>query len=345
VFWVFAAAGLVFSLAATFGYAERSAWVGEHLPWLVSLAAFRWWPLLTGETTLPGEPISWPDVVIGAGQATLLGLAGGAVLLARGAIRAEGPRRALNVVWDVIAFWPRAVHPFVPPPYAQSVVPALVRRICWHLGEPDPLRGDGEPAVPADQPADRTDQQRAEVNPDFVRTVVVAAHSQGSLISLAALLWLPEPIRHRVRWLTFGSQLRQAFPLAFPHYVTVPILRHVLATHGWLNLYRDTDPIAGPVTSWGHTWGPGALTSCRLEQPGQPLPDEIRPRTGRRECGREWRLLDPVPEDRALQRRPAAELQKHSNYWLDPDWDDALRAVGAPLGSVADEQRDRQPVQ
>ena len=44
-------------------------------------------------------------------------------------------------------------------------------------------------------------------------------------MSLVALLWLPPEARARVRWLTFGSQLRQQFPRAFPHYVTVPLLR------------------------------------------------------------------------------------------------------------------------
>jgi hypothetical protein len=320
VFWVFSGVGALLAVATAIGYVETSGWIADSAPRMGELVKRfdellgGWWRPFTGVTTAPGDPVGWPDVVIGIGQATLLGLAGGAVLLARGAIRAEGARRGLNVVWDVIAFWPRSVHPFVPPPYAQEVVPALVRRICWHLGIADPLRDTA--AAPGTEAAD-------EVNDHPAETVVVAAHSQGSLISLAALLWLPEEARDRVRWLTFGSQLRQQFPRAFPHYVRVESLRYAQLRHGWLSLYRDTDPIAGPETSWGHTWD-GDPTSFRHEGPASAVGDVVVAATGRRVCGREWRLLDPVPDDLALQRRPAAAIRGHSDYWLDPDWDDAL---------------------
>ena len=83
--------------------------------------------MLTG-TSSRRRPVLGQDVIIGIGQLTLVALGGGLVVLARGGLRAENSRRGLNVVWDVIAFWPRSVHPFVPPPYAQEVVPALVRR-------------------------------------------------------------------------------------------------------------------------------------------------------------------------------------------------------------------------
>jgi hypothetical protein len=331
VFWVFSGMGALLAIATTIGYVESSGWIAERAPRMGDLVRRfddvlgGWWRPFTGVTTPPGDPVGWPDVVIGIGQATLLGLAGGAVLLARGAIRAEGARRGLNVVWDVIAFWPRSVHPFVPPPYAQEVVPALVRRICWHLGVPDPLR---------DTTATSGPEAPEERNPDPAATVVVAAHSQGSLISLAALLWLPEEARDRVRWVTFGSQLRQQFPRAFPHYVRVESLRYAQLRHGWLSLYRDTDPIAGPVTSWGHSWD-GVPTSHRLEGPAGPVPDEVVVATGRRVCGREWRLLDPVPDDLALQRRPAAAIRGHSDYWLDADWDDALADVRSWVPGVS----------
>lgn len=273
--------------------------------------------LLTGTSSAAGEAVSGEDVIIGIGQVTLLGFGGGAVLLARGALRSEGARRGLNVVWDVVAFWPRSTHPFVPPPYAQEVVPALVRRICWHLGVPDPL----EDAGPRPAAAGETDP----LNPDPAAEVVVAAHSQGSLISLVALLWLPPEIRSRVRWLTFGSQLRQQFARGFPHYVSAELLREVAGAFRWLSLYRDTDPVAGPVTSWDHTPdGARPPSSRRLDDPGERRPDRIDPDTGRRVCGAEWRLLDPVPGDLALQTRAVTGIGGHSGYWTDPDWPLAL---------------------
>jgi hypothetical protein len=269
--------------------------------------------LLTGVSSAGGA-VTGDDVVIGLGQVTVLGIGAGTVLLARGALRSEGARRGLNVVWDVVAFWPRSTHPFVPPPYAQEVVPALVRRICWHLGVPDPLEDAGGPDDPPPATA---------VNPDPAPEVVVAAHSQGSLISLVALLWLPEEVRSRVRWVTFGSQLHGQ-SRGFPHYGSMELLRQVAGAFRWVSLYRDTDRVAGPVTSWDHTPDGGALTSRRITDPTRREPDWLDPATGRRVCGDEWRLLDPVPADLAFQARAVTGIGGHSGYWTDPDWPLAL---------------------
>ena len=327
VFWIFGAVGSVLALAAAVDYLLERLTDGMGGG---ALTVVDWF---TGSASAAGEPVVGDDIVIGLGQIMLLGLAGGAVLLARGAIRAEGPRRALNVVWDVIAFWPRSVHPFVPPPYAQEVVPALIRRICWHLGEPDPLP---DTAAPGEEPSGAAAADGGgyggDVNPHPVDLVVVAAHSQGSLISLAALLRLPPHVRSKVRWVTFGSQLRQQFPRAFPHYVRPGDLLTLTERHHWISLYRDTDPIAGPVTSWAHTRdAAGVLRSCRLGGPVEPVPDDVDPCTGRRVSGREWRLLDPPASDRRFQTSAVAGIRGHSDYWLDPDWDRALAAArGVP---------------
>lgn len=317
VFWTFGVVGSVLALAAAVDYLLERLTDGMGGG---ALAVVDWF---TGSASAAGEPVVGDDIVIGIGQVLLLGLAGGAVLLARGAIRAEGPRRALNVVWDVVAFWPRSVHPFVPPPYAQEVVPALIRRICWHLGEPDPFP---DTAAPGEGPSGSAAADGAgnAVNPHPVEQVVVAAHSQGSLISLAALLRLPPPLREKVRWVTFGSQLRQQFPRAFPHYVRPADLIALSERHHWISLYRDTDPIAGPVTSWRHTCADGVHRSCRLGGPAEPVVDEVDHRTGRRVSGCEWRLLDPPASDRRFQTSPVAGIRGHSDYWLDPDWDRAL---------------------
>jgi cbb3-type cytochrome oxidase subunit 3 len=309
VFVIFGVLGVLLAIAAATDHLVERFTDGAENPFLSGI------DLLTGTSSLAGLPVVGDDIVIGIGQLTLLGLAGGAVLLARGAIRAEGPRRALNVVWDVIAFWPRSVHPFVPPPYAQEVVPALIRRICWHLGESDPL-----PDVAAGQAP-----QPGAPDPLAVGTVVVAAHSQGSLVSLAALLRLPAAVRPHVKWLTCGSQLQQQFPRAFPHYVRVGDLEEVRTAHSWLSLYRDTDPIAGPVTSWRHRYdAEGRPMSCRLGNPPTSGYDDIDEDTGRRICGREWRLLDPPVSDGRFQTSAVAGLRGHSDYWLDRDWRAAL---------------------
>jgi len=207
-------------------------------------------------------------------------------------------RRALNVVWDVICFWPRSVHPLVPAAYSQFVVAEFRQYLSGRLASEEHLE------------------------------VVVAAHSQGSLISLATLLWLPQAERERVGFLSFGSQLRQMYPRAFPAYVNAEVLDYVQSSLGgrWLNLYRDTDHIAGPLFSWAHY-------RLRDEKPqAASWTDERRVEDrldnhGRRESGPEWRLLDPMLTPTG--ERPAADArpQKHSAYWLDNSWDDAIHAV------------------
>ena len=54
------------------------------------------------------------------------------LLLGRQAIRASETRRGVNIVWDVVSFWPHSAHPFVPPPYSQTAVPALAQHQVPH---------------------------------------------------------------------------------------------------------------------------------------------------------------------------------------------------------------------
>lgn len=301
VFWTFAIFGIVLSLAAGLEFLLSEEDRPFDLPG--PLAAL-------SETTSVGGA----DVIITLGSLVLIGLAVGLVFLGRGAIRQEAARRGVNVAWDVIAFWPRSVHPFVPPPYSQRAVADLRSRISWHLGTPAPIL-DGS-ADPPERPATH---------------VVVAAHSQGSLIALAALLWLPVEERSRVGLVTFGSQLKVQFPRAFPAYVNFAVLEWLYEKFDdrWISLYRDTDAIAGPVLSWGHTPDrlDGTPGSYRIVARDQRYVDDIDVRTGRRSCGPEWRLLDPTPYDLALHEGAIAKILGHSNYPDDPDYPLALRAV------------------
>ena len=255
------------------------------------------------------------EVVSRLGALTLIAMAGVLMTTARQSLRARDRQRVVNVVWDVVSFWPRSVHPFVPPPYSQFAVQSLRDRIRHHLGT----------CLEEDAPT-------TEVVAD---AVVVEAHSQGSFISVAALLWLNPHELSRVGFLTFGSQLQVIFPRAFPAYASHHVLTELdRALDGrWINLFRETDPIAGPVLSWGHTGeeDPVALQSRRPGPPattGEPWPLEPdhlpATGTGRRECGRDWRLLDPSPPDAMLQAEPLSPMMKHSHFALSPDWDDAV---------------------
>jgi hypothetical protein len=269
------------------------------------------------------QRVSGPDVVVGAqsrwfgvlyniGTFSLIGAAGYLFVLGRRALRTESARRGLNVVWDVISFWPHSVHPFVPPSYAQFAVRDLRRRIRYHLLLPPVVPAPGaEEAVAATAPR-----------------VVLSAHSQGSLIAFATLLWLSEAERSRVALVTYGSQLQVAFPRAFPAYVDFRLLGLVRArlADRWINLYRETDPIAGPVLSWDRSPvppAPGSPTSRRMGA-DDAQPDVIEGSTGRRESGPDWRVLDPPPVDPTLQTTSVTHLSKHSGYPASADYQAAF---------------------
>ena len=299
----FAVTGIVLSIVAAVEFFHFTG--GRRVSWDLP-----WW---LGGWVSEDPSTRHGRVLIALGTLVLLGLATVLVLLGRGAIQRESLRRGVNVAWDVISFWPRAVHPFVPPPYSQRAVVDLRDRISWHLG------GDPAPVATPDRP-------RAAVD-----SVVVAAHSQGSLIAFAALLWLPPAQRARVGLLTFGSQLQVQFPRGFPAYVNLDVIDWLFARldHRWLNLYRDTDAIAGPVLSWGHhaVLGVSPPQSRRIDSWEEPQLDVIDQITGARRCGHEWRLLDPTPYDVALQDGPIAGIHGHGAYWRDRDWAGALDAV------------------
>lgn len=285
-----------------------------------------------------GAPVS--DVLIGLGSWALVALGGLLVTISRGAIKDTEARRGINVVWDIFSFWPHAVHPFVPRPYSRWTVIELRNRIRFHLDG----SLDGSPTDPG--PTSGAGSRR----------VVLAGHSQGSLICYAALLMLTPAERERVAFLSFGSQLRVIYPRAFPAYVNLATHRWLFEglAGAWINLYRRTDPLAGPVLSWCHegtdadpAWPPRSRHLTRpgagsdgVRAAGDGLAPDTFPRSDgrRRECGNDWRLLDPVPQDTHLQTGAVTRLNGHSNFWLDPAWPDALAALRAVPSTVVPRQ-------
>ncbi len=250
------------------------------------------------------------------GTIVLIGLAALLFYLGRRSLRAENTRRGANVLWDVLSFWPHAAHPFCPPAYSQFAVHDLRRRIVFHLSPPE------------------TGDESAPPRPPRATSVVVSAHSQGSLVAFAALLWLSPAHLARVGLVTYGSQLQVAYPRGFPAFVEFALLQQVQESLGkrWVNLYRETDPIAGPVLSWDRTPmtaqpGAGNLKSRRLESPIQELADAFPESTGRRESGHDWRVLDPPAADAGLQLGSRTHLSRHSGYPGSADYPAAVTAV------------------
>jgi hypothetical protein len=309
-----AAAGTLLTTAAVVEAVDDLVRANGHAADVVACRPTGWWlDPLSDCRDLPGP--DWVSV----GTAALLLLGAGLVYLGRRAVGDSAVRRGACVVWDVVAFWPAAVHPFVPPPYSPKVIEDLRRRIARHLGccyelAPGPTCTCQFPDRPAS-------------------FVVLAGHSQGSTIAAAALTRLTPACRSRVALLTFGSQLQIAYARAFPAYVNhryLCWLQGEVLGGRWLSLYRETDPIGGPVLSWDRTDDrvDGEFRSRRLGGDGNLERDEVDSSTGIRRCGAEWRLLDPEPSDGLSTARQA--MRRHSSYSLDPAWRSALATLTAP---------------
>ncbi|MFI2652044.1 hypothetical protein [Micromonospora fulviviridis] len=140
----------------------------------------------------------------------------GLVILGYRSYRSAETRRLVAVLWDLGTFWPRTVHPFAPPCYAARAVPELAKRVT---------------ALAAQGP------------------VVISGHSHGSVLAAATVLQLPPAALPRVSLLTHGSPLRRIYARLYPAYLG----QHALCDIGerldwrWHNLWRDTDPIGGPI--------------------------------------------------------------------------------------------------
>ncbi len=147
----------------------------------------------------------------------LIGLAAaGLMVLGYRAYREQSVRRLVGVLWDLGTFWPRAAHPLAPPCYAERAVPELATRTVW-------LAGQGR--------------------------VVLSGHSQGSVLVAATVLQLPPSTVDSVALLTYGSPISRLYARLFPAYVNADTLAAVAAgvRDRWVNLWRETDPIGGPV--------------------------------------------------------------------------------------------------
>jgi hypothetical protein len=142
--------------------------------------------------------------------------------------RDRGRRRQLGVLWDVGMFWPRAFHPLAPPSYAERAVPDLQERIS-RLSK-DRKGGAGR--------------------------VLLMAHSQGTVLAVAALEQLPSSstpaAAGRVGLVTYGAPLTRLYRRAFPAYFGDGIFAELYERAGttasrWRNFYRETDLIGGQV--------------------------------------------------------------------------------------------------
>lgn len=157
----------------------------------------------------------------------------GAVILINRLYRSHGLRRGIGTIWDVATFWPRWFHPWAPPSYGERAIPQLRARI------------------------------RVLTNSG---SVIVSAHSQGTVITLAALATMIDDSDSskldRVTLLTHGSPLKRLYARFFPEYFDQNLFKVIndalkrsendgrgppKPTTTWYNLHRSTDFIGGEL--------------------------------------------------------------------------------------------------
>lgn len=165
----------------------------------------------------------------------------GAVIAIARLYRSRAVRRVVGAVWDVATFWPRWFHPWSPPAYGEAAVPQLGRRL-------EALTEKGQ--------------------------VILSAHSQGSALAVATLATADRDVASRVAMLTHGSPLHRLYATYFPEYLSVELMTAIAAASpGWINLWRMTDFIGGPICSPGvedvEVFDP---PSSRPPTPGDPRP-------------------------------------------------------------------------
>jgi hypothetical protein len=130
-----------------------------------------------------------------------------------GAMGDRDRRRTLAVPWDVGSFFARRYHPFAPPTYRDRAVEDLKAAV-------EHFRSAGV-------------------------GVILGGHSQGTVVVAATVAEGAGP----VTVLTYGSPLGSLYRRYFPRHFTPEYLETVrAASRRWINLWRPTDPISGPVS-------------------------------------------------------------------------------------------------
>lgn len=185
----------------------------------------------------------------------------------------QGKRKSVGIIWDVGTFWPRSYHPLAPPCYAERAVPDLQRRLWW-------LKDNGG-------------------------RVVLAAHSQGTVIAAAALLQAQcLPDNDQTNLVTFGSPLRKLYAWAFPGYVNDDRLKTLCdGRRTWRNIYYPTDPIGSHIFK-----GPSAGGQPDGVHPGASVSPECQTV--------DLELYDPAGSW-YIYGQPKPSPGKHSGYWAD----------------------------
>jgi hypothetical protein len=221
------------------------------------------------------------------------------VALGAAAFRLGPTRRSVGILWDLASFWPRLAHPLAAPCYAERTVPDLLSRIRWHTSSG--------------------------------RGVVLAAHSQGTVISAAAVMQLhtddeltpAAATLPRMGLLTFGCVLRRLYGPFFPAYFGPPAMEEVRIAlinndgdQRWRNLWRYSDYLGGAVAS-----GPPPAVQP-VWAPTGPDPDPAGPGG----LHLDLHLVDPIFRIQPGNTVPPSPL-RHSAFWMVREFPQAVVLV------------------
>lgn len=205
-------------------------------------------------------------------------------------IRESSIRKVLGTTWDVLAFFPRDHHPLAVRCYSAEVVPRLGHAIAARVEAPG-------------------------------NTLVISAHSQGSVLAFAALAGL-EPFYERISLVTYGSPLGTLYRANFPSLFDATAAAEVRDGLGgrWRNFYRRTDPIGGPVDVTGET------IDVRLDDPATANT-----------------TFDPASAPLEHDREPWIEIAAHSHYLREQALKAYVRTARRELVGAVTKARGRRP--
>ena len=179
-----------------------------------------------------GNEGQWVSAVASLGRLLLLGWLLAIGWLIRGQWSGNATTGELARLWDIVSFWPRWFLPYAPPQYGARAIKDLQVRVGEYL--------DGEV---------KDDDGHAIDN----AKLVLAGHSQGSVLVASTVLSMEADACGQVGLLTYGSPLSSIYGKAFPGFFgpeTFGRLAEKLEADDdvrWRNLYRQTDFVGGPI--------------------------------------------------------------------------------------------------
>lgn len=271
-------------------------------------------------------PTGWLSSAIGT-STWVIGFVAVATMLAVRKSRENLPlRQSFGILWDVTSFFPRRFHPLAPPCYAERSVIELRNRIIWLQEKPD------------------------------AKTIVVA-HSEGTLLTAAALLSLKEPLAlqnsdaaaeaetrnaprvdhpeptgrelDNIAWVTYGCMLGRLFGRAWPDQLQLAELQDLKArlenlppaTTGATTEGQFPEPPVGRIPRWMNFGRYTDYLGGRVFGPVQPKPTRFSPKPERAPERRDDVFFrDPTRRWRYKGQAAYARLWRHSfNYESDAE--------------------------